>query len=146
MKTKRLITYMSMMLFALALNAQIIFEINDKRAEIVSKVSYDTAVALSLNQMDNIMVQLLQGDSIAAVSIISDLQLLKQTQLISMQFDQINAAKAAISTSNNFNKVLIADIRELTADNEVTKRRLNRNRKAFIAASIVAVMELFLLL
>ena len=134
------------LLCSVSAHAQIIFEINDKRAEIVPSVTYDTSVCLSLNQMDNIMVQLLQGDSIAAVSIISDLQLLKQTQLISMQFDQINAAKAAISTSNNFNKVLIADIRELTADNEVTKRKLNRNRKGFFAASLVAVLELFLLL
>ena len=96
--------------------------------------------------MDNIMVQLLQGDSVVAVSLISDLQLLKQSQLISMQADQISAAKAAISTSNNFNKVLIADIRELTAENEVTKRRLKRNRKGFLAASLVAVVELLFLL
>ena len=135
-----------MLLCSLSAHAQIIFEINEKRAEIVPSVTYDTAVCLSLNQMDNIMVQLLQGDSVVAVSLISDLQLLKQSQLISMQADQINAAKAAISTSNNFNKVLIADIRELTAENEVTKRRLKRNRKGFIAASLVAVMELLLLL
>ena len=96
--------------------------------------------------MDNIMVQLLQCDSIAATTIISDLQLDKYKSLVSMQTDQINDAKAAISTSNNFNKVLIADIRELTAENEVTKRRINRNRKGFFAASIVAVLELFILL
>jgi len=133
---------MSMMLFAATLNAQIVFQINEKRAEIVPQVTYDTCVALSLNQMDNIMVQLLQGDSIAAVSLISDLQLDKYKSLVSMQTDQINAAKAAISTSNNFNKVLIADIRGLTAENEQTKTRLNRNRKIAFAASLVAVVEL----
>ena len=139
-------TILMLLLLAATSHAQIIFEINDKNAEIVQSVTYDTAVCLSLNQMDNIMVQLLQGDSIVAVSLISDLQLLKQSQLISMQFDQINAAKAAISTSNNFNKVLIADIRELTAENEVIKRRLKRNRKGFLAASLVAVVELLFLL
>ena len=139
-------TTILMLLCSLSAHAQIIYQIGDKNAEIVQSVTYDTAICLSLNQMDNIMVQLLQGDSIVAVSLISDLQLLKQSQLISMQFDQISAAKAAISTSNNFNKVLIADIRELTAENEVTKRRLKRNRKGFLAASVVAVVELLLLL
>ena len=139
-------TTILMLLCSLSAQAQIIYQIGDKNAEIVQSVTYDTAICLSLNQMDNIMVQLLQGDSVVAVSLISDLQLLKQSQLISMQADQISAAKAAISTSNNFNKVLIADIRELTAENEVTKRRLNRNRKGFLAASLVAVVELLLLL
>ena len=139
-------TTILLILCSLSAHAQIIFQISDKRAEIVQQVTYDTSVCLSLNQMDNIMVQLLQGDSIVAVSLISDLQLLKYKDLTSMQADQINAAKAAISTSNNFNKVLIADIRELTAENEVTKRRLNRNRKGFLAASLVAVVELLLLL
>ena len=146
MKFKKTIIMIFLMIVSNTIYSQVIFQIGDKNAEIVQSVTYDTAVCLSLNQMDNIMVQLLQGDSVVAVSLISDLQLLKQSQLISMQADQISAAKAAISTSNNFNKVLIADIRELTAENEVTKRRLKRNRKGFFAASVVAVLELLLLL
>ena len=133
-------------LCSLSAQAQIIFQIGDKRAKIVPQISYDTCVVLSLNQMDNIMIELLKCDSIAATSIISDLQLDKYKELTSMQSDQINAAKAAINTSNNFNKVLQIDIRELTAENEQTKTKLKRNRKIALAASIVAVVELLIFL
>ena len=135
-----------LLLFAVQANAQIIFQIGDKRAEIVPSVSYDTCVALSLNQMDNIMIELLKCDSIAEVAKISDLQLSKYKELTSMQADQISTAKAALNTSNNFNKALQIDVRELTTENETTKRKLNRNRKAFFAAALVAVVELALLL
>jgi len=135
-----------LLLFAVQANAQIIFQIGDKRAEIVPKVSYDTCVALSLNQMDNIMIELLKCDSIAEVAKISDLQLSKYKSIVDMQSEQISAAKAAILTANNFNKALQIDVRTLTVENETTKRKLNRNRKAFLAASIVAAVELVLLL
>ena len=135
-----------LLLFAVQTNAQIIFQIGDKRAEIVPSVTYDTAVCLSLNQMDNIMIELLKCDSIAEVAKISDLQLSKYKELTSMQADQISTAKAALNTSNNFNKALQIDVRTLTVENETTKRKLTRNRKAFFAAAIVAVVELVLLL
>lgn len=135
-----------MMLFAATLNAQIIFQISDKRAEIVPQVTYDTAVALSLNQMDNIMIELLKCDSIAATSIISDLQLDKYKSLVSMQNEQINAVKYALNTSNNFNKVLQADLRNLQAAQEQTETKLKRNRKIAISASLVAALELLFIL
>jgi len=135
-----------LLLFAVQAKAQIIFQIGDKRAEIVPSVSYDTCVALSLNQMDNIMIELLKCDSIAEVSKISDLQLSKYKSIVSMQADQINAVKTALNTSNNFNKVLQSEVRTLTVENETTKRKLNRNRKAFFAAALVAVVELVLIL
>jgi len=74
------------------------------------------------------------------------LQLSKYKSIVDMQSDQISAVKAALNTSNNFNKALQIDVRTLTAENETTKRKLNRNRKAFFAAAIVAVVELALLL
>ena len=135
-----------LLLFAVQANAQIIFQIGDKRAEIVPTVTYDTCVALSLNQMDNIMIELLKCDSIAEVEKISDLQLSKYKELTSMQADQISTAKAALNTSNNFNKALQIDVRTLTLENETTKRKLTRNRKAFFAAALVAVVELVILL
>lgn len=63
-----------------------------------------------------------------------------------MQTDQINAAKSAISTSNNFNKVLQADLRNLQAAQEQTETKLKRNRKIAIAASLVAALELIFIL
>ena len=135
-----------LLLCSLSAHAQIIFQIGDKRAEIVPTVTHDTAVCLSLNQMDNIMIELLKCDSIAEVAKISDLQLSKYKELTSMQADQISTAKAALNTSNNFNKLLQGEVRTLTLENETTKRKLNRNRKAFFAAALVAVVELALLL
>ena len=135
-----------LLLFAVQANAQIIFQIGDKRAEIVPSVSYDTCVALSLNQMDNIMIELLKCDSIAEVAKISDLQLSKYKSIVDMQSDQISAVKTALNTSNNFNKLLQGEVRTLTVENETTKRKLNRNRKAFFAAALVAVVELVLIL
>jgi len=135
-----------LLLFAVQAKAQIIFQIGDKRAEIVPSVTYDTAVCLSLNQMDNIMIELLKCDSIAEVAKISDLQLDKYKSIVDMQANQINAVKTALNTSNNFNKALQIDVRTLTAENETTKRKLTRNRKAFFAAALVAVVELALLL
>ena len=63
-----------------------------------------------------------------------------------MQSDQINAVKTALNTSNNFNKLLQGEVRTLTVENETTKRKLNRNRKSFFAAALVAVVELVILL
>jgi len=139
-------TTILILLCSVSAHAQIIFQIGDKKAEIVPNVTYDTAVALSLNQMDNIMIELLKCDSIAATSIISDLQLDKYKSLVSMQNEQINAVKYALNTSNNFNKALQIDVRELTSENEQTKTKLKRNRKIAIAASIVAALELIFLL
>ena len=139
-------TTILLLLCSLSAHAQIIFQISDKRAEIVPKVTYDTAVALSLNQMDNIMIELLKCDSIAATSIISDLQLDKYKSLVSMQNEQINAVKYALNTSNNFNKALQADLSNLQAAKEQTETKLKRNRKIAIAASIVAALELIFLL
>ena len=135
-----------LLLFAVQANAQIIFQIGDKRAEIVPTVTYDTCVALSLNQMDNIMIELLKCDSIAEVAKISDLQLSKYKSIVDMQSDQISAVKTALNTSKNFNKLLQGEVRTLTLENETTKRKLTRNRKAFFAAALVAVVELVILL
>ena len=139
-------TTIILLLCSLSAHAQIIFQIGDKRAEIVPTVTYDTCVALSLNQMDNIMIELLKCDSIAEVAKISDLQLDKYKSIADMQSDQINAVKTALNTSNNFNKLLQGEVRTLTVENETTKRKLNRNRKAFFAAALVAVVELVILL
>jgi len=139
-------TTIILLLCSLSAHAQIIFQIGDKRAEIVPTVTYDTAVCLSLNQMDNIMIELLKCDSIAEVVKISDLQLSKYKSIVDMQSDQISAVKAALNTSNNFNKVLQGEVRTLTVENETTKRKLTKNRKAFFAAAIVAVVELVILL
>jgi len=139
-------TTILILLCSVSAHAQIIFQIGDKKAEIVPQVTYDTCVALSLNQMDNIMIELLKCDSIAYVSEISDLQLDKYKSLVSMQNEQINAVKYALNTSNNFNKALQIDVRELTSENEQTKTKLKRNRKIAIAASIVAVVELLFIL
>ena len=139
-------TTILILLCSVSAHAQIIFQIGDKKAEIVPKVTYDTAVALSLNQMDNIMIELLKCDSIAATSIISDLQLDKYKSLVSMQNEQINAVKYALNTSNNFNKALQADLSNLQAAKEQTETKLKRNRKIAIAASIVAALELIFLL
>ena len=135
-----------LLLFAVQANAQIIFQIGDKRAEIVPTVTYDTCVALSLNQMDNIMIELLKCDSIAEVAKISDLQLLKYKDIVSMQTDQINAAKAAINVSDKYNKVLMADVINLNAEVEQKTKQVKRNRKGFFAASLIAAVELLLLL
>ena len=139
-------TTILLLLCSLSAHAQIIFQIGDKRAEIVPTVTYDTAVCLSLNQMDNIMIELLKCDSIAEVAKISDLQLSKYKSIVDMQSDQISTVKAALNTSNNFNKALQIDVRTLTAENETTKRKLTRNRKAFFATALVAVVELVLIL
>lgn len=139
-------TTIILLLCSLSAHAQIIFQIGDKRAEIVPTVTYDTAVCLSLNQMDNIMIELLKCDSIAEVAKISDLQLSKYKSIVDMQSDQISAVKAALNTSNNFNKVLQGEVRTLTVENETTKQKLTKNRKAFFAAAIVAVVELVILL
>ena len=135
-----------LLLFAVQANAQIIFQIGDKKAEIVPSVTYDTAVCLSLNQMDNIMLELLKCDSIAEVAKISDLQLLKYKDIVSMQTDQINAAKAAINVSDKYNKVLMADVINLNAEVEQKTKQVKRNRKGFFAASLIAAVELLLLL
>jgi hypothetical protein len=87
---------------SLSAQAQIIFQIGDKKASIVSNVTYDTAVCLSLYQMDNIMIELLKCDSIAATSIISDLQLTKYKSLVNTYEAQINDLNAAQNTSDDY--------------------------------------------
>lgn len=135
-----------LILCSLSAHAQIIYQIGDKSAYIVTQSTYDTSVNLSLNQMDNIMIELLKCDSIAEVAKISDLQNLKYQELTSMQTDQINAAKAAINVSDKYNKVLMADVINLNAEVEQKTKQVKRNRKGFFAASLIAAVELLLLL
>lgn len=135
-----------LILCSLSAHAQIIFQIGDKKASIVNKVTYDTAVFLSLKQMDNIMIELLKCDSISEVAKISDLQIYKYQTLVNTYESQINSLNAAQNTSNNYVAMLKGALQKETNRNNKLDKKIITNRRISLAASLVAVVQLFLLL
>ena len=96
--------------------------------------------------MDNIMLELLKCDSIAATSIISDLQLNKYKSLVNTYEAQISSLNAAQNTSDNYANMLKGTLQKETERNTKLEQKIIRNRKIAVAATLVALAEFFYLI
>jgi hypothetical protein len=100
--------------------------------------SGDTLVTITLEQMDNIYIELLQKDSLMAQSEISRFKTLKYVQLL-------DSAEKDISTLRMQLNIVSSDYSSLLYVSEKNKKKIKRNRKIALYGWASAILSGFLL-
>lgn len=100
--------------------------------------SGDTLVTITLQQMDNIYIELIQKDSLMAQSEISRFKALKYVQLL-------DSAEKDISTLRMQLNIVSSDYSSLLYVSEQNKKKIKRNRKIALYGWASAILSGFLL-
>ena len=98
----------------------------------------DTLVTITLEQMDNIYIELMQKDSLMAQSEISRFKTLKYVQLL-------DSAEKDISTLRMQLNIVSSDYSSLLYVSEQNKKKIKRNRKIALYGWASAILSGFLL-
>jgi|TARA_R110000744_G_scaffold375531_1_gene489055 uncharacterized protein YlxW (UPF0749 family) len=101
---------------------------------VLTDKSGDTLVAITIQQMDKIYVELLQKDSLMAQSEISRSKVLKYVQLLDSARKDINTLKVEVNTVNG-------EYKDLLSVTDKKDRKIKRNRKIAFYSILVAVVE-----
>jgi hypothetical protein len=96
--------------------------------------SGDTLVTITLEQMDNIYIELMQKDSLMAQSEISRFKALKYVQLL-------DSAEKDISTLRMQLNIVSSDYSSLLYVSEQNKKKIKRNRKIAFYSILVSVCQ-----
>lgn len=94
----------------------------------------DTLVAITIQQMDDIYVELIQKDSLVAQSEISRSKELKLYEIITIAEDNLKSCEQVLNAATESNT-------HLASDNKKKNVKLNRTRKIAAYAILFAVIE-----
>ena len=104
---------------------------------LIDEKTGDTLVAITLNQMDDIYVELLQKDSLVAQAKINAFKELKYTQLIDSTQKNLKRTQHALNDlKQRYNVVLTSNQRQ--------KSKLKRSRQSLIIALGVIALQIIL--
>ena len=98
----------------------------------------DTLVTITLEQMDNIYIELMQKDSLMAQSEISRFKALKYVQLLDSAEKDINTLRMQLN-------IVSSDYSSLLYVSEKNKKKITRNRKIALYGWASAILSGFLL-
>ena len=97
----------------------------------------DTLVAITLEQMDNIYVELIQKDSLIEQAIISSSKEAKLLQLVSITENNLKSCEKVLKDVGDSNIYLLSE-------NKKKDNKLKRTRKVAISAIIFAALSILL--
>lgn len=97
----------------------------------------DTLVAITLEQMDNIYVELIQKDSLMEQAIISSSKEAKLLQLVSITENNLKSCEKVLKDVGDSNIYLLSE-------NKKKDNKLKRTRKVAISAIIFAALSILL--
>jgi antitoxin component YwqK of YwqJK toxin-antitoxin module len=97
----------------------------------------DTLVAITLEQMDNIYVELIQKDSLMEQAIISSSKEAKLLQLVSITENNLKSCEKVLKDVGDSNIYLLSE-------NKKKDSKLKRTRKVAISAIIFAALSILL--
>ena len=97
----------------------------------------DTLVAITLEQMDNIYVELIQKDSLMEQAIISSSKEVKLFQLVSIAESNLKSCEDVLKDASDSNAYLMSE-------NKKKDSKIKRTRKVAIYATIFAILSIFL--
>ena len=97
----------------------------------------DTLVAITLEQMDNIYVELIQKDSLMEQAIISSSKEAKLLQLVSIAENNLKSCEKVLKDVGDSNIYLLSE-------NKKKDNKLKRTRKVAISAIIFAALSILL--
>ncbi len=104
---------------------------------LIDEKTGDTLVAITLNQMDDIYVELLQKDSLMAQSKINAFKELKYIELIDSTRTNFERTKHALNSLNERYDVVLTS-------NQKQQHKLKRTRQSLIIALGVIVLQIIL--
>ena len=97
----------------------------------------DTLVAITLEQMDNIYVELIQKDSLMEQAIISSSKELKLYELVTIAENNLKSCEKVLKDVGDSNIYLLSE-------NKKKDSKLKRTRKVAISAIIFAALSILL--
>lgn len=97
----------------------------------------DTLVAITLEQMDNIYVELIQKDNLMEQAIISSSKEAKLLQLVSITENNLKSCEKVLKDVGDSNIYLLSE-------NKKKDNKLKRTRKVAISAIIFAALSILL--
>jgi antitoxin component YwqK of YwqJK toxin-antitoxin module len=97
----------------------------------------DTLVAITLEQMDNIYVELIQKDSLMEQAIISSSKEAKLLQLVSITENNLKSCEKVLKDASDSNTYLMSE-------NEKKDSKLKRTRRVAIYTTIFAILSILL--
>lgn len=97
----------------------------------------DTLVAITLEQMDNIYVELIQKDSLMEQAIISSSKEVKLFQLVSIAESNLKSCEDVLKDASDSNTYLMSE-------NEKKDSKLKRTRRVAIYTTIFAILSILL--
>lgn len=97
----------------------------------------DTLVAITLEQMDNIYVELIQKDSLMEQAIISSSKEAKLLQLVSITENNLKSCEKVLKDVGDSNIYLLSE-------NKKKDNKIKRTRKVAISAIIFAALSILL--
>jgi hypothetical protein len=104
---------------------------------LIDKITGDTLVTISIEQMDNIYIELIQKDSLIAQAEIS---LSKEVKL----YELISITKTNLNTSQEALKIAMSSNAYLREEDKTNREKIKRNRKIAIYGWSVALLSTFL--
>ena len=97
----------------------------------------DTLVAITLEQMDNIYVELIQKDSLMEQAIISSSKELKLYELVTIAENNLKSCEKVLKNVGDSNIYLLSE-------NKKKDSKLKRTRKVAIYTTIFAILSILL--
>jgi len=97
----------------------------------------DTLVAITLEQMDNIYVELIQKDSLMEQAIISSSKELKLYELVTIAENNLKSCEKVLKDVGDSNIYLLSE-------NKKKDSKLKRTRKVAIYTTIFAILSILL--
>ena len=97
----------------------------------------DTLVAITLEQMDNIYVELIQKDSLMEQAIISSSKELKLYELVSISESNLKSCEDVLKDASDNNNYLMSENKKIDS-------KLKRTRKVAIYTTIFAILSILL--
>lgn len=114
-------------------------ELSYSQNVLIDKVTGDTLITISIEQMDKIYIELIQKDSLVDQAKISRSKEVKLYEVIEITEINLKSSQEALKTSVSNNAYL-------SSEREKNKQKIKRNRKIALFSILFATLEAFILI
>ena len=114
-------------------------ELSYSQNVLIDKVTGDTLVTISIQQMDGIYIELIQKDSLVDQAKVSRSKELKLHEVIDITEINLKSSQEALKAYVSNNDYLSSEI-------EKNKKKIKRNRKIALFSILFATLEAFILI
>ena len=114
-------------------------ELSYSQNVLIDKVTGDTLITISIQQMDGIYIELIQKDSLVDQAKVSRSKEVKLYEVIEITEINLKSYQEALKASVSNNAYL-------SSESEKNKKKIKRNRKIALFSILFATLEAFILI